>query len=69
MRLIDAHARLLGLGTPAFETADAAALLRLPNAHASQTLARLSRSGHVVRLRRGLWALPERWSVSPCRST
>lgn len=60
MRLIDVHARLLGLGQPAFETADAAALLRLPNAHASQMLARLSRSGHVVRLRRGLWALPER---------
>jgi predicted transcriptional regulator of viral defense system len=60
VRLIDFHARLLKLGPPAFETADAAALLGIPNAHASTLLARLSRSGHVVRLRRGLWALPER---------
>jgi predicted transcriptional regulator of viral defense system len=60
MRLIDAHARLVELGQPAFETADAAALLRLPNGHASKLLARLAGSGHVVRLRRGLWALPDR---------
>ncbi len=60
MRLIDAHARLLKLGPPAFETADAAALLGIANAHASTLLARLSRSGHVVRLRRGVWALPDR---------
>ena len=60
MRLIDAHARLLKLGMPAFETCDAAALLGLANAHASKLLARLSLSGHVVRLRRGLWAFPDR---------
>jgi predicted transcriptional regulator of viral defense system len=60
MRLVDAHARLLKMGQPAFETADAAAQLGLPNGHASKLLARLSRSGHVVRLRRGLWALPDR---------
>jgi predicted transcriptional regulator of viral defense system len=48
------------MGTPAFETGDAAARLDLTNAHASVVLARLTAAGHLVRLRRGLWALPDR---------
>jgi len=45
---------------PVFETADAAVRLSLSNAHASATLARLAAARHLVRLRRGLWALPGR---------
>jgi predicted transcriptional regulator of viral defense system len=60
MRLVDAHARLLAMERPAFETSDAAAVLRIPNAHASTLLARLARAGHLVRLRRGVWAFPDR---------
>jgi len=45
---------------PVFETADAAVRLGLSNAHASATLARLAAAHHLDRLRRGLWALPDR---------
>jgi predicted transcriptional regulator of viral defense system len=43
-----------------FETGDAAVRLGLSNTHASATLARLAAARHLVRLRRGLWALPGR---------
>ena len=45
---------------PIFETGDAAVRLGLSNSHASATLARLAAARHLVRLRRGLWALPDR---------
>lgn len=45
---------------PIFETGDAAVRLGLSNIHASATLARLAAARHLVRLRRGLWALPDR---------
>jgi len=45
---------------PIFETGDAAVRLGLSNTHASATLARLAAARHLVRLRRGLWALPGR---------
>lgn len=60
MTLVAALASLAAMGTPAFETGDAAARLDLTNAHASVVLARLTAAGHLVRLRRGLWALPDR---------
>ncbi len=60
MRLVDALASLSRMGEPVFDTGDAAARLGLANAHASQALARLARAGHLVRLRRGLWAVPDR---------
>lgn len=56
MRLTDAHAKLLAMSQPVFTTADAAACLRIPPAHASKLLARLADSGHLKRLRRGVWA-------------
>ncbi len=58
MRLVDAHARLLGLGQPAFTTADAAACLGVARAHASKLLGRLSDAGLLVHLARSLWAVP-----------
>ena len=60
MRLIDALASLGAMDNPVFETGDAAVRLSLSNAHASATLARLAAARHLVRLRRGLWALPGR---------
>lgn len=59
MTLAEAHARLRDMGLPAFGTRAAAARLRVEPAHASQLLARLQRTGHVARLKHGLWALPE----------
>jgi predicted transcriptional regulator of viral defense system len=60
VKLIDAHARLLELGAPAFTTNEAAAWLRVSGNHASQILNRLARTRHAVKLGRGRWALPER---------
>lgn len=60
MRLVDALGSLARMGHPVFDTGDAAARLGLTNAHASQALARLADAGHVVRLRRGVWAFPDR---------
>lgn len=59
MKLMDAHALLLGMNQPVFQTGDAAARLGIANAHASKVLARLAASGHVARLSRALWAFPE----------
>ena len=59
MRLTEAHARLRQLGAPTFTTNDAATWLRIDGNHASQLLSRLAQTGHVIRLGRGRWALPE----------
>jgi len=48
------------MGAPAFSTRQAAACLHVPNGHASVSLARLAAAGQVIRLRRGVWALPNR---------
>jgi predicted transcriptional regulator of viral defense system len=58
--LVGALASLGAMEDPVFETGDAAVRLGISNAHASATLARLAAVGHLVRLRRGLWALPGR---------
>ena len=58
MRLVDAHARLLQIGCPVFQTSDAAAHLKIRNDHASQVLTRLASAGHLINLRRGVWAIP-----------
>lgn len=60
MKTIDALARLMDMGAPAFTTNDAAAALRLTRAHASKTLARLAAARQLVRLRRGAWVFPGR---------
>ncbi len=60
MRLLDALSALQAMNAPVFETQDAAARLRISPANASKALARLAAAGHLVRLRRGTWAFPDR---------
>ena len=60
MRLVDVLGALESLDASAFTTRDAASRLGVPNAHASVSLARLRAAGRVVRLRHGVWALPNR---------
>ncbi len=60
MRLVDVLGALESLAASAFTTRDAASRLGVPNAHASVSLARLRAAGRVVRLRHGVWALPNR---------
>ena len=60
MTLIDALSSLAAMRVPVFETGDAAVRLSLTNAHASTVLARLAAARQVVRLRRGVWAFPDR---------
>ena len=60
MTLLEALAAIAAMETPAFTTREVAARLRVPNGHASVSLARLAAAGQVIRLRRGIWALPNR---------
>ncbi len=60
MKLVDALNRLQRLDQPVVETGDAAVILGLEKAHASKVLARLSEAGHLLALRRGVWAFPGR---------
>lgn len=63
MRSLEAHSRLIQMGVPVFQTADAAACLRISNPHANKVLTRLAESDHVIRLIHGRWALPERVDI------
>lgn len=58
MTLAGAWEKLRSLGLPVFRTAEAASLLETSPANASTLLARLGKHGLVVRIKRGLWALP-----------
>ena len=60
MRLLDVIAAITSMDAPCFTTRDVAARLRVPNGHASVSLARLAAAGQVMRLRRGVWVLPAR---------
>jgi predicted transcriptional regulator of viral defense system len=60
MTLLDALSTIASMNAPVFTTSDVAARLRVPNGHASVMLARLAAAGQVIRLRRGVWALPNR---------
>lgn len=60
MTLLDVLSAVASMGAPTFTTRDAAARLRVPNGHASVSLARLAAGGHLLRLRRGVWAVPGR---------
>ena len=60
MRLVDALSMIVAMNVPVFTTRDTAARLRVSNGYASLSLARLADAGHLVRLRQGLWALPNR---------
>lgn len=59
MKLTEAHAHIRELRAPAFTTNDAAALLGIEGSHATKVLSRLAETGHVIRLARGRWALPD----------
>ncbi|RPJ82013.1 MAG: hypothetical protein EHM13_09570 [Acidobacteria bacterium] len=58
MNALEALATVASLDAPVFTTADAAIRLGVANGHASVILARLSASGQLIRLRRGVWARP-----------
>jgi predicted transcriptional regulator of viral defense system len=60
MKLLDVLGAVASMDVPVFTTREAAARLRVPNGHASVSLARLAASRQVVRLRRGVWAQPSR---------
>ena len=59
MRLTDVLAHLKEIRLPVLRTADVMAYLDLNEAHASKMLARLADSGHIIRIKRGLWVFPE----------
>ena len=58
MTLSEALSRIKAIGLPVIRSADVATALNVGKSHAAVMLARLSRHGHVVRLKRGLWVLP-----------
>ena len=60
MTLIDALGRLTAMQARVFDTGDAAAAIGVNAAHASAVLARLATARQIVRLRRGVWAFPDR---------
>jgi predicted transcriptional regulator of viral defense system len=60
MTLVEALSAIASMEVAVFPTSDVAVRLRIPNGHASVILARLAASGQVIRLRRGVWALPHR---------
>ena len=60
MRLVDVLARLQRLDQPVLETGDVAVIVGVGKAHASKMAARLAEAGHLLALRRGVWAFPGR---------
>ena len=60
MRLIDILSKLQRLDQPVLETADVAAIVGVTKPHASKIAARLAEAGHLLALRRGVWAFPGR---------
>lgn len=60
MKSLEASRVLRDTGIGAFGTSDAAAILNLTSSHASRLLERLSDAGQVVRLKRSVWAFPDR---------
>jgi len=60
MRLVEVYSKLLAMGIAVIQTGDAAALLNISRAHASQLLSRLAEFGHLIRLKRGIWAFRDR---------
>jgi len=60
MTLLQALSSLSRIESAVFHTSDGAAILGVRRAYASTILARLASAGQVIRLRRGVWALPNR---------
>ena len=59
MTLASALAKLRSVDLPVLRSADVAAYLQLSPTNASAIMARLSKHGHVVRIKRGLWAFAD----------
>lgn len=59
MTLSEALGKIKAIGQPVFRTADVMVALDVQKSHASKLLERLTQHGHVIRLMRGLWAMPE----------
>jgi len=57
MRPTETLAKLQALGKPLFETRDLAALLNVANSSATRTATRLAKTGLIVKLAQGKWAL------------
>jgi predicted transcriptional regulator of viral defense system len=60
VKLVDVLARLQRLDQPVLETGDVAAIVGVGKAHASKIAARLAQADHLLALRRGVWAFPDR---------
>lgn len=59
MTLSEALGKIKAMAQPVFRTPDVMVALDIRKSHASKLLDRLAQHGHVIRLMRGLWALPE----------
>ena len=59
MTLSEALGKIKAMAQPVFRTADIMVALNIQKSYASKLLDRLAQHGHVMRLKRGLWALPE----------
>jgi predicted transcriptional regulator of viral defense system len=59
MTLSEALGKIKAMAQPVFRTADIMVAFNIQKSHASKLLDRLAQHGHVMRLKRGLWALPE----------
>lgn len=64
MKLTDLLAQLKKLGGQSFSTNDVMALLDIEKSNASKALCQLERSGHVMRIKRGLWIFPDNVELS-----
>lgn len=60
MQLGEVYFKIKLLNQPIFQTRDIVALLNSSTTVVSKSLLRLANFGHLVRLQRGLWAIPER---------
>lgn len=59
MTLSEALGNIKAMVQPVFRTVDVMVALDVRKSHASKLLERLARHGHVMRLKRGLWAIAE----------
>lgn len=59
MTLSEALGKIKAMAQPVFRTADIMVTLEIRKSYASKLLDRLAQQGHVIRIKRGLWALSE----------
>ena len=59
MTLTEALGKIKAIAQPVFRSADVVVALDIRKSHVSKLLERLAWHGHVVQLKRGLWALAE----------